>query len=66
MHKHLEKMGEVTFDKIFNQKLGEYGICPGFDLILRWIYFLLLTDWLQYTVLSVVFSPYLYMNEMNL
>ncbi|KAH9378123.1 hypothetical protein HPB48_020515 [Haemaphysalis longicornis] len=22
MHKHLEKMGEVTFDKIFNQKLG--------------------------------------------
>lgn len=23
MHKHLEKMGEVTFDKIFNQKLGE-------------------------------------------
>ena len=26
MHKHLEKMGEVTFDKIFNQKLGE---CKG-------------------------------------
>lgn len=26
MHKHLEKMGEVTFDKIFNQKLGE---CRG-------------------------------------
>ena len=26
MHKHLEKMGEVTFDKIFNQKLGE---CMG-------------------------------------
>lgn len=26
MHKHLEKMGEVTFDKIFNQKLGE---CAG-------------------------------------
>ncbi len=25
MHKHLDKMGEVTFDKIFNQKLGE---CP--------------------------------------
>lgn len=25
MHKHLMKMGEVTFDKIFNQKLGE---CP--------------------------------------
>ena len=24
MHKHLMKMGEVTFDKIFNQKLGEY------------------------------------------
>jgi len=23
MHKHLMKMGEVTFDKIFNQKLGE-------------------------------------------
>lgn len=23
MHKHLEKMGEVTFDKIFNQKLGK-------------------------------------------
>ena len=23
MHKHLEKMGEVTFDKIFGQKLGE-------------------------------------------
>ena len=23
MHKHLEKMGEITFDKIFNQKLGE-------------------------------------------
>ncbi|RWS28391.1 G protein-coupled receptor kinase 1-like protein [Leptotrombidium deliense] len=22
MHRHLEKMGEVTFDKIFNQKLG--------------------------------------------
>nr|AGJ70292.1 G protein-coupled receptor kinase b [Terebratalia transversa] len=22
MHKHLEKMGEVTFDKIFNQKIG--------------------------------------------
>ncbi|XP_076364252.1 G protein-coupled receptor kinase 1-like [Tachypleus tridentatus] len=22
MHKHLEKMGEVTFDKIFNQRLG--------------------------------------------
>ncbi|UYV84956.1 ADRBK2 [Cordylochernes scorpioides] len=22
MHKHLEKMGDVTFDKIFNQKLG--------------------------------------------
>ncbi|ROT73723.1 G protein-coupled receptor kinase type 2, partial [Penaeus vannamei] len=22
MHKHLEKMGEVNFDKIFNQKLG--------------------------------------------
>lgn len=22
MHKYLEKMGEVTFDKIFNQKLG--------------------------------------------
>lgn len=23
MQKHLEKMGEVTFDKIFNQRLGE-------------------------------------------
>ena len=23
MHKHLDKMGEVNFDKIFNQKLGE-------------------------------------------
>lgn len=23
MHKHLTKMGEVTFDKIFGQKLGE-------------------------------------------
>ena len=23
MHKHLMKMGEVTFDKIFNQKLGK-------------------------------------------
>ena len=23
MHKHLDKMGEVTFDKIFNQKLGK-------------------------------------------
>ena len=23
MHKYLEKMGEVNFDKIFNQKLGE-------------------------------------------
>lgn len=23
MHKHLTKVGEVTFDKIFNQKLGE-------------------------------------------
>jgi len=23
MHKYLEKMDEVTFDKIFNQKLGE-------------------------------------------
>ena len=23
MHKHLEKMGEVTFDNVFNQKLGE-------------------------------------------
>jgi len=22
MQKHLEKMGEVTFEKIFNQKLG--------------------------------------------
>jgi len=26
MHKHLEKMGEVTFDNIFNQKLGEYSL----------------------------------------
>lgn len=25
MHKHLTKMGEVTFDKIFGQKLGEFG-----------------------------------------
>jgi hypothetical protein len=24
MHKHLEKMGEVTFDKIFHQKLGKF------------------------------------------
>ena len=24
MHKHLEKMGEVNFDKIFNQKLGKF------------------------------------------
>ena len=24
MHKHLEKLGEVTFDKIFNQKIGEW------------------------------------------
>lgn len=23
MHKHLTKMGEVTFEKIFNQKLGK-------------------------------------------
>ena len=23
MHKHLTKVGEVTFDKIFNQKLGK-------------------------------------------
>lgn len=26
MHKHLTKMGEVTFDKIFGQKLGELKI----------------------------------------
>ena len=26
MHKYMEKMGEVTFDKIFNQRLGE---CRG-------------------------------------
>ena len=26
MHKHLEKMGEVTFDKIFNQKLGKCSL----------------------------------------
>ena len=24
MQKHLEKMGEVTFDKIFSQRLGNY------------------------------------------
>jgi len=24
MLKHLEKMGEITFDKIFNQKLGKF------------------------------------------
>ena len=24
MHKHLEKMNEVTFDKVFNQRLGEF------------------------------------------
>ncbi|KAK2174934.1 hypothetical protein NP493_765g01061, partial [Ridgeia piscesae] len=33
MHKHLEKMGEVTFDNIFNQKLvppgnGQVQWCP--------------------------------------
>lgn len=26
MHKHLTKMGEVTFDKIFGQKLGECAV----------------------------------------
>ena len=26
MHKYMEKMGEVTFDKIFNQRLGEWLI----------------------------------------
>ena len=25
MHKHLEKMGEVNFEKIFNQKLGKFS-----------------------------------------
>ena len=29
MHKHLEKMGEVTFDKIFNQKLGKFYVIPA-------------------------------------
>ena len=24
MHKYMEKKGEVTFDKIFNQRLGKY------------------------------------------
>lgn len=30
MHKHLMKMVEVTFDKIFDQKLGKYtqSTCP--------------------------------------
>ena len=25
MHKHLQKMSEVKFDKVFNQKLGRFG-----------------------------------------
>ena len=34
MHKHLMKMGEVTFDKIFNQKLGKCcGKYTPFDFI---------------------------------
>ncbi len=32
MHKHLEKMGEVTFDKIFNQKLGNSSSAISFCL----------------------------------
>ena len=26
MHKYMEKMGEVTFDKIFNQRLGKCAV----------------------------------------
>ena len=34
MHKHLMKMGEVTFDKIFNQKLGK---CRGKFILVDFI-----------------------------
>lgn len=33
MHKHLEKMGEVTFEKIFNQKLGLYIVVHTTDTL---------------------------------
>ena len=43
MHKHLEKMGEVNFDKIFNQKLGKFTnilniyVSPAVECVLFWI-----------------------------
>lgn len=33
MHKYLERENEVTFDKIFNQKIGEYEIELNWDVL---------------------------------
>lgn len=42
MHKYLEKESEISFDKIFNQILGEYNIYICIHNI-----FFFIENWLQ-------------------